>query len=148
VGGLTAVLRFVPYVGTALAALLPACLAFAIFPGWAETLQTLAVFLALTCIVAISSTRGAEARNYCRRIRAARPSANLLVVRPLPDQTDAERSVARMKEAGADRVAINLQQALRDTEELISEIDPRVTAERSPGQAHVGRKFVGSLTGS
>ena len=49
-GGLTAVLRFVPYVGTLLSALLPACLAFAIFPGWAETLQTLAMFLALDMI--------------------------------------------------------------------------------------------------
>jgi predicted PurR-regulated permease PerM len=88
---------------------------------------------ALTCIVAVSSTRGAEARNYCRRIRAARPSAKLLVVRPLPDQTDAERSIARMKEAGADRVAINLQQALCDTEELIGEM-PRTAAERSPGK--------------
>src|SRR5690606_32068570 len=49
-GGLTAVLRFVPYVGTLLAALLPACLAFAIFPGWIETLQTLAMFLVLDTV--------------------------------------------------------------------------------------------------
>lgn len=49
-GGLTAVLRFVPYVGTLLAALLPACLAFAIFPGWVETLQTLAMFLVLDMV--------------------------------------------------------------------------------------------------
>lgn len=46
-GGLTAVLRFVPYVGTLLSALIPATLAFATFPGWAETLQTLALFITL-----------------------------------------------------------------------------------------------------
>ena len=46
-GGLTAVLRFVPFVGTLLASLMPACLAFAIFPGWAETLQILGLFLLL-----------------------------------------------------------------------------------------------------
>lgn len=51
-GGLTAVLRFVPYVGTLLSSLMPALLAFAIFPGWTETLQTLGLFLALDMIAA------------------------------------------------------------------------------------------------
>jgi predicted PurR-regulated permease PerM len=46
-GGLTAVLKFVPYVGSVLSALMPATLAFATFPGWAETFQTLALFLLL-----------------------------------------------------------------------------------------------------
>ncbi|MET0659327.1 MAG: AI-2E family transporter, partial [Steroidobacteraceae bacterium] len=46
-GGLTAVLRFVPYVGTTLSALMPAALAFAVFPGWVEVLQTLALFAVL-----------------------------------------------------------------------------------------------------
>jgi predicted PurR-regulated permease PerM len=46
-GGLTAVLRFVPFVGTLLSALMPAMLAFAIFPGWSETLQTLLLYLIL-----------------------------------------------------------------------------------------------------
>jgi len=46
-GGLTAVLRFVPYVGSIFSALLPSVLAFATFPGWAETLQTIALFLTL-----------------------------------------------------------------------------------------------------
>lgn len=49
-GGLTAVLRFVPYVGTLLSALLPASLAFAIFPGWVETLQTLTMFFVLDMV--------------------------------------------------------------------------------------------------
>ncbi|HEY5807485.1 MAG TPA: AI-2E family transporter, partial [Povalibacter sp.] len=66
----------------------------------------------LTCVVAVSSTRGSEARTLCRRIRTARPETKLLVLRPLPDLTDAVRSIARMKEAGADRVAINMQQAI------------------------------------
>ncbi|MFC4310914.1 AI-2E family transporter [Steroidobacter flavus] len=51
-GGITALLRFVPYVGTALSALMPALLAFATFPGWAETVQTLALFLGLDLITA------------------------------------------------------------------------------------------------
>jgi predicted PurR-regulated permease PerM len=51
-GGFTAVLRFVPFVGTLLSALSPAMLAFATFPGWAETLQTLALFLTLDLLTA------------------------------------------------------------------------------------------------
>ncbi len=51
-GGLTAVLRFVPFVGTMLSSLMPALLAFAIFPGWAETLQALGLFLALDLLFA------------------------------------------------------------------------------------------------
>jgi predicted PurR-regulated permease PerM len=46
-GGLTALLRFVPFVGTLLSSLLPAALAFATFPGWTEMLQTLGLFLVL-----------------------------------------------------------------------------------------------------
>ena len=51
-GGFTAVLRFVPYVGTLLSVLMPASLAFATFPGWAETVQTLALFLTLDFVTA------------------------------------------------------------------------------------------------
>jgi predicted PurR-regulated permease PerM len=51
-GGVTMVLRFVPFVGTTLAAMLPAALAFATFPGWAEALQTLALFAGLDLVTA------------------------------------------------------------------------------------------------
>jgi predicted PurR-regulated permease PerM len=51
-GGITAVLRFVPYVGSVLSALMPATLAFAISPGWAEAFQTLALFLMLDAVTA------------------------------------------------------------------------------------------------
>lgn len=51
-GGMTALLRFVPYVGSILAALMPAGLAFATFPGWTETLQTLGLFLVLDLVTA------------------------------------------------------------------------------------------------
>lgn len=51
-GGLTAVLRFVPFVGTLLSALAPALLAFATFPGWAEAMQTLGLFLTLDLLTA------------------------------------------------------------------------------------------------
>lgn len=74
----------------------------------------------LICIVAVSPTRGAEARNYCRRIRAARPDVKLLVLRPLPDASDTTRSVARMKEAGADYVATSIQQALQEIGQLLA----------------------------
>lgn len=51
-GGITALLRFVPYVGTILSALMPATMAFATFPGWSETLQALGLFLTLDLITA------------------------------------------------------------------------------------------------
>lgn len=51
-GGITALLRFVPYVGTVLSALMPATLAFATFPGWSETFQALGLFLILDLITA------------------------------------------------------------------------------------------------
>lgn len=74
----------------------------------------------LMCIVAVSQARGAEARNYCRRIRAARPDAKLLVLRPLPDTGDMARSVARMQEAGADCVATSVHQALQQIRQLLT----------------------------
>lgn len=73
---------------------------------------------ALTCIVAISPSRGAEARNYCRRIRAARPDAALLVMRSEVLTTEVEHSIARMKEAGADYVAGSIQDALTEVHRL------------------------------
>lgn len=51
-GGITALLRFVPYVGTVLSALMPASLAFATFPDWSETVETLALFVGLDLITA------------------------------------------------------------------------------------------------
>jgi predicted PurR-regulated permease PerM/methylmalonyl-CoA mutase cobalamin-binding subunit len=51
-GALTVVLRFVPYIGSAIALVLPALLAFAVFPGWRETLLTVALFLALDVLAA------------------------------------------------------------------------------------------------
>lgn len=51
-GGLTALLRFVPFVGTLLSSLMPAALAFAIFPGWTAMLQTLGLFLVLDLLTA------------------------------------------------------------------------------------------------
>jgi predicted PurR-regulated permease PerM len=51
-GGFTAVLRFVPYVGTLLSVLMPATLAFATFPGWTETIQTIALFMTLDFVTA------------------------------------------------------------------------------------------------
>jgi len=87
----------------------------------------------LTCIVAVSATRGGEVRTLCRRIRAARPAAKLLVLRPLPDVTDAQRSIARMKEAGADRVAINLHDAVGAVQGMLTH-DSELPVNRSPAR--------------
>jgi predicted PurR-regulated permease PerM len=51
-GATAGLLRFVPYVGTAIGLLLPATLAFAIFPGWHHTVLILAVFGVLTLLTA------------------------------------------------------------------------------------------------
>jgi hypothetical protein len=46
-GFLAAVLRFIPYVGPAVAALLPSALSLAVFPGWVQPLLVIALILAL-----------------------------------------------------------------------------------------------------
>jgi predicted PurR-regulated permease PerM len=49
-GATAGLLRFIPYVGTAIGLLLPATLAFALFPGWHQTLLTVGVFGVLTLL--------------------------------------------------------------------------------------------------
>jgi predicted PurR-regulated permease PerM len=51
-GFVAAVLRFVPFVGTLLAMVLPAALAFAHFPGWWQMVATLGLFLGLDALTA------------------------------------------------------------------------------------------------
>jgi predicted PurR-regulated permease PerM len=51
-GALAAVMRFVPYVGTGVAALFSTLLAFAVDPGWSLPLGTLGVFILLDLIAA------------------------------------------------------------------------------------------------
>ncbi|MGC4087642.1 MAG: AI-2E family transporter [Polyangiaceae bacterium] len=51
-GAIAGVLRFVPLLGSMVAAALPALAAFAIFPGWRELLLTLALSLLLDTLVA------------------------------------------------------------------------------------------------
>ncbi len=51
-GFIAAVLRFVPFVGTLFAMLVPAALAFAQFPGWWQLVATLGLFLGLDALVA------------------------------------------------------------------------------------------------
>ena len=46
-GFLTAVLRFVPYVGSWMAAAFPVLLSFAISPGWSQPLLILGIFVVL-----------------------------------------------------------------------------------------------------
>lgn len=51
-GVLAGVMRFVPYVGVAIAALFATALSFAVDPGWSLAASTLAVFIALDIIAA------------------------------------------------------------------------------------------------
>jgi predicted PurR-regulated permease PerM len=51
-GFLAAVLRFVPFVGTLVAMVFPAALAFAQFPGWWQLVATLGLFLGLDALTA------------------------------------------------------------------------------------------------
>jgi hypothetical protein len=74
----------------------------------------------LICIVSLSPTRGSEARGYCRQVRAQEPQTKLLVLRPNVADTDSSRSAARIKEAGADRVAATIAEALEAIEKLSS----------------------------
>jgi predicted PurR-regulated permease PerM len=49
-GFLAAVLRFIPYIGTPVATILPTALSLAVFPGWVEPLLVLALFLPLELV--------------------------------------------------------------------------------------------------
>jgi predicted PurR-regulated permease PerM len=73
------------------------------------------------CIGAISPTRGAEVRNFCRRLRNALPDTKLIVLRPLAVDADVERSSTRMHEAGADVFVTNAKDAVAAIERLVSQ---------------------------
>src|SRR5712671_2859254 len=51
-GGLAFLLRFIPYVGVLISALLPTLVAFAVFPGWSRSLEVLGAFIILDQVVA------------------------------------------------------------------------------------------------
>ncbi len=46
-GGFAFMARFIPYIGAVFSALLPALVAFAIFPGWAHTIEILGAYIVL-----------------------------------------------------------------------------------------------------
>jgi predicted PurR-regulated permease PerM len=50
-GVITAVLRFVPYVGSLMAGAMASAMAFAVFPGWTETLETISLYVGLDITV-------------------------------------------------------------------------------------------------
>jgi hypothetical protein len=72
------------------------------------------------CVGAISPTRGAEVRSFCRRLRGAMPETKLVVLRPLALDVDAERSSSRMQDAGADIVVTNVKDAVEAIERLLN----------------------------
>jgi predicted PurR-regulated permease PerM len=87
------------------------------------------------CISAISLTRGAEVRKFCRRLRDAVPETKVIVLRPMAVEGDVERSSTRMQEAGADIVVTNAKDAVEAIERLLAEATPTRPALASVGQA-------------
>jgi predicted PurR-regulated permease PerM len=51
-GAVAALARFIPYVGAMASMLMPAALAFAVFPGWTQALLTVGLFVGLDAITA------------------------------------------------------------------------------------------------
>jgi len=51
-GALGFVLRYIPYVGATVSALMPTLVAFAVFPGWAKAIEVVATFVGLDQIAA------------------------------------------------------------------------------------------------
>ena len=86
------------------------------------------------CIGAISPTRGAEVRNFCRRLRSALPETKLIVLRPLAVDVDVERSSTRMQEAGADFFVTNAKDAVEAIEGLLKQAPTVRTPLKSVGQ--------------
>jgi hypothetical protein len=74
---------------------------------------------AVVCITSLSATRGAEVRNYCRKIRAQAPETKVLVLRPTLSEADVTRSIERLKEAGAHCVVGTTQAAVQALSELL-----------------------------
>jgi hypothetical protein len=72
------------------------------------------------CIGAISTTRNAEVRNYCRRLRSAVPETRIIMLRPTVE-ADIERSQTRMHEAGADIIVGSAKDAVEAIERLLAE---------------------------
>lgn len=89
----------------------------------------------VVCIGAISPTRGAEVRNFCRRLRNAAPETKVIVLRPLVVEVDAERSSTRMHEAGADVVVTNARDAVEAIQKLLAEAPVTRTPLKTVGQA-------------
>ena len=86
------------------------------------------------CIGAISPTRGAEVRNFCRRLRNAVPETKVIVLRPPALDVDMERSSTRMHEAGADMIVTNAKEAVEAIEGLLAGVPATRAALKSVGQ--------------
>jgi predicted PurR-regulated permease PerM len=89
----------------------------------------------VVCIGAISPTRGAEVRNFCRRLRNTTPETKVIVLRPVAIEVDAERSSTRMQEAGADVVVTNAKDAVEAIQKLLAAAPTPRTTLKTVGQA-------------
>jgi predicted PurR-regulated permease PerM len=89
----------------------------------------------VVCIGAISPTRGAEVRNFCRRLRNAAPETKVIVLRPVAVDVDAERSSMRLHEAGADVVVTNAKDAVEAIRKLLAEAPVTRAPLKTVGQA-------------
>jgi hypothetical protein len=67
----------------------------------------------LVCIAALPPGGNVNARFFCRRLRAELPDAYILVLLPEPQDKRGGEAAARLREAGANDVAYDLQEAAR-----------------------------------
>jgi predicted PurR-regulated permease PerM len=67
---------------------------------------------AVVCLTLLTATRGAEVRNYCRKLRAQAPQTKIVVVKPTLVEADSSRAIERLKEAGAHCVVTTTQAAI------------------------------------
>jgi predicted PurR-regulated permease PerM len=86
---------------------------------------------ATVCVVSVSQTRGAEVRNYCRRIRAELPECRIIVVRPTLTDADLTKATARMKDAGADELTTSTKEALEAIANARSDARRETSAPRA-----------------
>jgi hypothetical protein len=75
--------------------------------------QTLALRPTRICIAALPPAGNNNARFLCRRLRARLPQAQIVVLFPEDEQHHSREAAARLREAGADHVALTLEDALR-----------------------------------
>ncbi|HEY5757557.1 MAG TPA: hypothetical protein VIU34_17130, partial [Steroidobacter sp.] len=91
---------------------------------------------AMICIAAAASTRGSEIRSYCRRIRSESPETRIVVMRPQLPEEEAPRAVDRFREAGADSLVVDAEEAVNAIDRLLLAVaEPASKPRQLPAHA-------------